>query len=297
MAAWRAWKLFADHHDVDPFCPRPADLVAFVHARAIMGISYMYLSATLAAVEKALVAAGTRRGGVAPVGRMPAETVNAPARRFLSDLWGDGVFAPAQNAPALTLGEVIAMAAQAPAPLAWLLVVGGHRGALRPGEWLRLRYPQDVGITNEEVTFHLQRSKSGPGRVVRVSTRARDKKLSLATALADYVQTRGEEPEMLVLVGGQPTGWDHIRYQLRLAAAASGVDAFAPYSLRRSWAVHANLSGASVADIRRHLGQSPTGQVFRRYIEPLLSVQAAQGVNPAKLWFGQDPAARRASAT
>ena len=276
LARWRAWVLFADHHALDPREPTDADLVAFAHARALVGVGYGTITGTLGVVDLVL----------------GDERLTRAARRHLADLHGEGLFGPGVQAPVLTLGEVLALVAAAPDALTRLLVVLTYRAALRPGEWTGIRWPEHVGVTSDGVRLVIAGDKTGPGRVIDLGT-SRSPELSVELALAAALAERGREPGPLAGDEHGPLHYAQVDRRLRMAAAAAGVPVFTSYSLRRSWAVHANLTGTSARVIRARLGHRPGTATYRRYIEPLLALQVAQGVDPRTIWLA---ATRPASA-
>ncbi|SEP29637.1 tyrosine-type recombinase/integrase [Trujillonella endophytica] len=268
LARWRAWVLFADHHALDPREPADADLVAFAHARALVGVGYGTIAGTLGVVDLVL----------------GDERLTRAARRHLADLHGEGLFGPGVQAPVLTLGEVLALVAAAPDALTRLLVVLTYRAALRPREWTGIRWPEHVGVTADGVRLVIAGDKTGPGRVIDLGT-SRSPELSVERALAAALAERGRDPGPLAGDEHGPLHYAQVDRRLRLAAAAAGVPAFTSYSLRRSWAVHANLTGTSARVIRVRLGHRPGTATYRRYIEPLLALQVAQGVDPKTIWL------------
>lgn len=103
-SAWSVWETFCDHHGLDPENPGDADIVAFIHARALAGLSYSDLSSAL----------GTLRLGIEGTPSLrDAGTLTIAAQRHLADLHYSGWFTATAQAPLLTVGQVTAMVERA----------------------------------------------------------------------------------------------------------------------------------------------------------------------------------------
>ena len=281
---WQAWDAFADHHDLDPEDPQDHQLVAFVTARALAGVSVGTLEATLTTIRLA----------VEHTPQLTDTSVTLPAARQLRQLWDDGNFDPTLAAPLLTLGEILALATaaasranrqgrpeqqQTAGARDRMLTVVGYTQALRPGEWV---WPDREHI---EPTTHrgrrayrlvLPRTKTDTWVALTVTTPSGlPTALDPVAAIDEYLELRGEPAGPLVIDAAAPGARlrpEFVQTSLRSAAAAAGLTAFSSYSLRRSRATHAALAGASSTQIRRLLRHRPDGVVVRRYIEPLLAV-------------------------
>lgn len=137
---WAAWDAFADYHGLDPDTPADHHLVAFVEARARVGVGVNTLLATLATIRLA----------VEHTEQLTDHSVTVPAARHLTGLWDGGWFDPTLQAPLLTVGQIAALAhatrrtnrqaraehQQLLAARDQMLTVVGYTAALRPGEWV-----------------------------------------------------------------------------------------------------------------------------------------------------------------
>ncbi len=232
-----------------------------MEARARAGASWSTLNASLIAIRTALEGSPRLRD---------ASALTVAAQRHLSDLFYAGMFDPGFQAPILCVWQVVAMI-EAAEPRDAFLVAVTYLAGLRPAEWTLIDL-EHFEIRRGRVTMLLPDTKTGPWQKVTVKALP-GTPFNLAALAQAWLNERGDAPGPLICEpNGDRLGDEHIKYALRSAAAAAGVTAFSPYSLRRSLAVHADLLGVPGPVIRQRLRHAPESQVYRRYIEPMLAL-------------------------
>lgn len=248
------WETFAKHHGFERENPTDEQIVAFVHARALVGHSWSGLNLTLDTLRLGLT----------------SPDVITPAIRHLTDLHDDAWFDVAYQAPLLTVGEVAAMIERATSARDKFLVAMTYLAGLRPDEWVEINREHIEVSRYGRVVMLLPQTKTGAWQKVRI-TPLPGSVFDLAAITTAYLNERGTSPGPLVTNhhGNRLVSPGIV---LKRAAAAAGVRTFSTYSLRRSMAVHANLLGVHGAEIRKRLRHSPNSQTWRRYIEPLLAL-------------------------
>jgi integrase len=274
-SVWSVWDAFCDHHHLDPENPRDEDVVAFIHARAMAGVSYATLAASLGSIRLGIEGTPSLK---------EAGTLTVAAQRHLSDLHYRGWFAPLAQAPVLTVGQIRSMVERTDDPLDRFLVAVTYLAGLRVSEWTAVER-EHVQVDANGLVMWLPVTKTEPWQKVRIQPLAGTPFDITALATA-WLDGRGNDPGPLVRNsrGGALT-YDQVARRLRRCAAAAGIEEFSTYSLRRSLAVHMDLLGIRGSTIRRRLrhvetvgkrGRKP-GQTYRRYLEPLLALMDREG--------------------
>ena len=274
-SAWRPWARFCRYHDADPMLPQDRLVAGFVEARAVAGHAFATIRSSLMCVAHVV----DHRWAVTP------STV--VGHRHLTDLWSAGEFDPGvARAPLLSVGEVkgiTAAAGERPrsnrfgAGVAALLAARDrfvvaliYSAALRPDEvtWMGLG---DIAVRDDGVDMVLPQTKTGFWQRHRVDGDVGDvlEAARLYLSLREGVSPDPDGPLLVDSRGGHGRpDTPAVGYALRAAAAAAGVSAFSPYSLRRSRTMHAWLLGADARWLRLLLRHTSEG-VYTRYVEPL----------------------------
>lgn len=174
--------------------------------------------------------------------------------------------------PTADLERLLAACSPAARGPATLLAEAG----LRPGEALDLRWGE-VALDLQSV--RLRRTKTARGRVVPLAPRALR---VLQEARAALPAPPGPEDRVF------PATESRIRKDLRAAARATGIEGFAPYTLRHSFAGEAVRAGVSPAVLRDVLGHSSL-TTTDRYLRSFSPDAARQAIDALARARGEAP--------
>lgn len=257
---WVVWELFAMAYRFDAREATPEHILAYAHARLRGGAAATTVRGDLSYLDAAYSAAAT-----------------IPARRFLDAQAKAGLSAGHPLAPVITLGQVNGMML---APVAvglgpaigirlrgWTdlsLLRARMQAAVGIGYELALRPEELASIAHDGVELHPDGSldvtyvpaKERGQRRVGTITRTIHADARFADPIHRAVTTIMLRREHAVgtLLDESNQG---VRRLLYKAAAAAGIERFAPYTLRRSSATHLVLAGGTVEQVGELLRHKP----------------------------------------